>query len=336
MAGGHRRRSDASVPAASERTYIPRGLPMTQQSVPTRWRRSALRRRLSLSVARMRHAVRWDYVTNPRSTRLLERQRPPLSPAQQRVVTESTRRGIAFTTTQELGVDETVFRSLGALVNGFAGSDEVRDRIARFPEEVKRRKMSGDDYMIKLYPEGPTLAWENPLLRLGLGAPVLNVVNGYLGMWSKLIYTDAWHTIPYDAGQRIGSQRWHRDPEDRKMIKAYLYFADADEGAGPMEYVPGSMMGGPLYKPWGWKPLQDPWRAIPRRGRVRSGPAGRGTGEMRGIQRHLHLLRHLRTASRRHRPLKRPHSGDLDLRDPRGLGAPRNAHDRLRRCGSRR
>lgn len=41
------------------------------------------------------------------------------------------------------------------------------------------------------------------------------------------------------------SQRWHRDPEDKKMIKVFLYLTDMDElGAGPFIYVRKSQLGG--------------------------------------------------------------------------------------------
>jgi hypothetical protein len=36
---------------------------------------------------------------------------------------------------------------------------------------------------------------DNPLLNLALHPLVLDVVNSYLGLWSKLIYFDMWHTL---------------------------------------------------------------------------------------------------------------------------------------------
>ena len=66
----------------------------------------------------------------------------------------------------------------------------------------------------------------------------------YRGLATKLYYLDNWFTPPYaGADQRIASQRWHRDPEEEHVVKAFLYLSDVDEEAGPFEYVKGSPPG---------------------------------------------------------------------------------------------
>ena len=72
-----------------------------------------------------------------------------------------------------------------------------------------------------MIPENSVHPANHPLLAIGLSAPVLRVVSSYMGLWPKLIYTDAWYSIPMDPGKRIGSQQWHRDPEDKQMVKVY-------------------------------------------------------------------------------------------------------------------
>jgi hypothetical protein len=85
-------------------------------------------------------------------------------------------------------------------------------------------------------------------------------VNTYLGLWSKLIYFDMWHTLPLNTNTRILSQRWHRDPEDRRKIRTYLYFNHVDVGAGAMEYMAGSQAGGPYEAVFPWEdPLSMPY-----------------------------------------------------------------------------
>jgi ectoine hydroxylase-related dioxygenase (phytanoyl-CoA dioxygenase family) len=83
---------------------------------------------------------------------------------------------------------------------------------------------------------------------------MLDVVNTYLGLWSKLSYVDQWYTIPTqaDAG-RVASQRWHRDYNGRYLVKVFVYMTDVDEGSGPFEYVPQSHARGGRYAqvfPW--------------------------------------------------------------------------------------
>ena len=84
---------------------------------------------------------------------------------------------------------------------------------------------------------------------------LLDVANAYLGMWSKLEYVDVWYTPPARGGERVSSQRWHRDFNDRHLLKAFIYLVDVDEEAGPFEYVPRSAPGGELDHLWPWQPL---------------------------------------------------------------------------------
>ena len=102
-------------------------------------------------------------------------------------------------------------------------------------------------------------------------------------MWSKLIYFDMWHTLPLNTDTRFLSQRWHRDPEDRRKIRTFLYFSDVDTDAGAMEYLVGSHVGGPYEHVFPWKdPLGIPYppdgeveRQIPASQRViLKGPPG--------------------------------------------------------------
>src|SRR2546427_5306683 len=183
------------------------------------------------------------YVTNPPSRRLFAAHPLALTAVQRRVVDEMWKRGVAFVQHDELGMPPEVWTRLRALVEQFAMSDKGLEGIRRVPEEFARGKLPFDGYMVKLNPEGPTLAADHPLLGTGLDPSMLDVVNSYLGLWAKLIYTDVWHGIPIDLGRRIGSQNWHRDPEDKTLVKIYMYFSDVDATAGPLEYVPGSAVG---------------------------------------------------------------------------------------------
>jgi hypothetical protein len=228
---------------------------------PPRLRRAASRYRSKIQgsidrpLRRLRYALCQQYLRNPPSAHRLHSHPPTLTEIQRDTIAELRRRGIAFVSQERLGVSPKDWADLRRLVLEFAGTDRVRDRIRDFPEIARQRKLVGDDYMVKLCPENPILETDHPLLRVGLVSPLLDIVNGYLGMWAKLSYTDAWHTIPVDIGRRIGSQSWHRDPEDRRMIKAYLYCADVDQGAGPMEYIPESAAGERYGQYWAWKPL---------------------------------------------------------------------------------
>ena len=46
---------------------------------------------------------------------------------------------------------------------------------------------------------------------------------------------------------RQHSQNWHRDREDYKLLKIFVYYSDVNKENGPYEYVPKSFCGGDFY-----------------------------------------------------------------------------------------
>jgi len=204
---------------------------------------------------RAHYELRWRLTANRISARRFRLQLPALSDVQRRLVHDLCVLGIAFARFDELGVDPDEFERLRSNADAFSHSEQVQHAIRDYATAAASPPTS-DAYLVKRYPEGPTFAMADPLMQIGLSHNVLDTVNAYLGLWSKLIYADLWHSIPRDIGRRIGSQRWHRDPEDRRMVKIYLYFNDVREGAGALEYVPGSCTtgAGPYHDLWPWKP----------------------------------------------------------------------------------
>ncbi|HEU4640815.1 MAG TPA: phytanoyl-CoA dioxygenase family protein [Gemmatimonadaceae bacterium] len=233
----------------------------------------------------VRHRWRWTVTRNPASERLF-RAAPPAMTADRRRIAESlAATGIAVTSADEIGLPDAPRRALDDMLAEFVASERVQSVLHLDAESAARRLRKGDDYMVKRFPEPPTLAASNPLLRVGLDAAVLDPVNSYLRLWARLTYTDLWHTIPVDVGRRIGSQQWHRDPEDLEMVKVYYYHTAVTEDSGPLEYVRESHAHGRFGKLWGWHPTvthgdrypneEQLDRAVPREQRVlATGPAG--------------------------------------------------------------
>jgi hypothetical protein len=208
---------------------------------------------------RLGHKASWDILKNPWSRKRFLGVQRTLSPAQGTFLAELTANGVASGSVQQAGIDTNDFGRLRARVDEFArcavdriaaarasysdgldlaSLEHNRDRFRRFFRDQDQAKL--DDYILKMNPESSVMTSDDPLIRIGLSAPVLNVVSGYMKLLPKLIYADAWYSIPVDVGKRIGSQLWHRDPEDRQMVKVYLYFSDIDADAGAMEYILGT------------------------------------------------------------------------------------------------
>jgi phytanoyl-CoA dioxygenase PhyH len=194
---------------------------------------------------------------NAASRRRFAARRPALGEVQARVVDGLRREGFARVAVGELLAGSELWAAAAAAGRDFAGSERVRRGIdAYHPEEGSFR---GKEYIVRLWDSRPTLSPDDPWLRIGLSPALLDTVNSYLGLWSKLNYVDVWYTIPSPVGrQAVASQRWHRDPEDRRLVKVFLYLSDVGAGAGPLEYVRGSHGGGPHGRLW---PNPDPGMA---------------------------------------------------------------------------
>ena len=93
------------------------------------------------------------------------------------------------------------------------------------------------DYVAHLvsYPDG--VIPDGPLLRVALDMKLLETVSLYLGLWPCLHSIDAWLNFPTDMPPAV-SQLWHRDPEDLRIIKVFIYLSEVHDRSGPFMYVP--------------------------------------------------------------------------------------------------
>ena len=179
---------------------------------------------------------------------------PDLSPVQQRALDDLRARGIAITTFAELVGDEALWRELDADMEAYvARAKEIAPRL-----EAPKAK---DDFLVRRWAhaakaggvDDSRVPSDSPWLRFASCDPLLDVVNSYRGVFTKLVGLDNLYTVPFpESAKRIASQRWHRDPEDLHVVKCLLYFSDVDEEAGPFEYVAGSAAGGPYGDLWAW------------------------------------------------------------------------------------
>jgi hypothetical protein len=205
--------------------------------------------------------------TNPESRRLLKARPPVLDERQREIVARLEADGCAVTSVAELFSTETwnELRADGAayvayierkLAGWAATNRDPRLRKAIDPgQTVKPAKEKF--YMARRFKKTP-LGLDGPLLRFGASERMLDVVNSYLGLWSKISYADQWYTPPLGADAlRFGSTRWHRDYNDRHLVKVFVYLVDVDLETGPFEYVPGSARGGPHADCWPWTPAGE-------------------------------------------------------------------------------
>lgn len=221
-------------------------------------------------------------LSNPAARKSFTENVPQLDSDQQEVVEMLRADGLAVVPFSKL-FDEQLWGELAASSRAFADQVEaglkadeepiVIDeatmskeelKAARKAERIRARKAekgggvrNKQSYLQRSYPMVTELPLDNPWLKLAASPKMVDIVNTYLELWTKLLYVDQWYTVPVmtDEDARISSQRWHRDYNDQHLIKVFIYMNDVDAGAGPFEYVPGSARGGPYAEEWPWVPF---------------------------------------------------------------------------------
>ena len=193
-------------------------------------------------------------LSNRRSRRHFAAARPELDDVQQRIVGELEADGYSLLTLPELFSDASLREEIEAQSARFAADTEAA--LAGDREGLRVR--AGKEFVVRLHSYGVELGLDDPWFRACASHRMLDLANTYLGLWSKLEYVDLWYSVPQPAeAARIASQRWHRDFNDKHLVKAFLYLVDVDEGTGPFQYVPGSAPGGRYGDAWPWRPLGE-------------------------------------------------------------------------------
>ncbi|MFO7572272.1 MAG: hypothetical protein R6W48_06700 [Gaiellaceae bacterium] len=203
---------------------------------------------------RATYAVHDRALSNRASRRHFAGSPPALDDLQQRIVAELETDGFSLLTFSELfdgderwsAIEEQASRFIAETETGLAGDREGL------------RVRAGKEFVVRLHSYGVDLDLTDPWFRTCASHRMLDVANSYLAMWSKLEYVDMWYSVPQpEEARRISSQRWHRDFNDRKLVKAFLYLVDVDEATGPFQYAAGSAPGGRHGDAWPWRPLGE-------------------------------------------------------------------------------
>ena len=194
-----------------------------------------------------------DRLLSNRTSRDRFGEAPPQLDDQQRSILDEVReQGYSLRSFQDVAGDAGHWGELVDQRDRFVASTEAD--LAAGGEHVRVRP--GKEFVVRLHSYGVELGPADPWFRVVSSRRLLDLANAYLEMWSKLEYVDVWYSVPQpESAQRISSQRWHRDYNDKHLLKVFLYLVDVDESMGPFQYVAGSQPGGPYADAWGWQPL---------------------------------------------------------------------------------
>jgi len=177
----------------------------------------------------------WRYMANLGPSLEYQRIRKPLNALHERLLADLKHNGIIITSVEEMLRNICLFEEL---------ESAVWKHEASLANEIGKARMEMDmpgtkTYLFTLFGRRLPLDPDHIFVRFALQPEILCIANSYFGMLTKLQYYNVWHTFPTQEPARE-SQLWHRDPEDRYVLKMFVYLTDVDEGAGPLTYAPGT------------------------------------------------------------------------------------------------
>ena len=83
---------------------------------------------------------------------------------------------------------------------------------------------------------GDLLSHLPALYLFGLHTTLLAIAEQYLRL--PVAYHGAVFRHSFVDGRQVGPRLWHRDGEDRQVLRSVVYLNDVDEDGGPFEYLP--------------------------------------------------------------------------------------------------
>lgn len=134
--------------------------------------------------------------------------------------------------------------------NGIAFSNLLeifpeRDFLSEFQKWIEKsesnlRQRSKKKFLLSYYgTDAPDreIDLSNPFVKFYLNDKILSIACQYLGYVPQLFEVYIEKTIPLSENTPQFSQNWHRDPEEKRTIKVFVYLNDVDENSGPFTYV---------------------------------------------------------------------------------------------------
>lgn len=130
-------------------------------------------------------------------------------------------------------LDEEAIRVCALPDLGLPRTEELMVALDRVAEGVRARRADG---VSTLRPSPDELVRDQVLWHWGLQERLLAVVENYLGVPARYYGPDVRREVADHRSS--GVRQWHRDIEDRRMVKILVWLNDVDEQGGPFAYVP--------------------------------------------------------------------------------------------------
>jgi len=159
--------------------------------------------------ARRRHAVRLERYRS---------QLPTLPATDKALIEELDQQGLVRVSLDDLGVPDTEAIKKSALV---------------WVDLLAARTPDGESGMSLTHAE---IVDDLTIWRWGLSDRLLDLAEWHIGL--PVTYHGAFANRQLADGLTVGTRQWHRDIEDRRMLKILVWLNDVDVDGGPFTYVP--------------------------------------------------------------------------------------------------
>lgn len=146
---------------------------------------------------------------------------PRLSSDDQAIVDDLDAHGVHITTLDKLAIpgSRVMFGAASAIA-------ELYSERVKHPPYDTRATISAEADDVLPHPE---------IFRWGASERILRIVEAYLKVPVAYDGMNLFYTVA--DGRQAGTRLWHRDREDRRMVKVAIYLNDVDEGGGPLQIV---------------------------------------------------------------------------------------------------
>lgn len=147
--------------------------------------------------------------------------RPRLSPPHEEIVRALETSGVHVTSLETLG---------------FAGSQAMFQSCQTLAAKYRRMHLDGElDDNDGFQADAADLLAHRSIFDWGVNETLLDIAAAYLGQpvaydGLNLFYTKA-------DGRQVAARKWHRDMEDRRVLKVAVYVNDVDDDGGPLQVL---------------------------------------------------------------------------------------------------
>jgi hypothetical protein len=146
----------------------------------------------------------------------------PVLEESDRVIVDTLKRdGVYVTTLEKLGLGST------------------SDLLKASYKQLSRMTSAGNSHLTKRLPQIYTVTDFPEFSQWGREQKLLNIIENYIGL--SVAFQGVHLRKDFPSENQFGTLLWHKDSEDRRMVKMIIYLSDVEEKHGPFEYVPVSL-----------------------------------------------------------------------------------------------